>query len=86
VIPFAISALAKAGTGDVLAGTIAGLRAQGVKAYQAAVLGAFLHGSAAELAVEALGGEEGILASEVADYLANAIAKVRAGTIGKRRG
>ena len=39
VIPVATSALAHACTGDVLAGMIAGLRAQGVAPFEAAVLG-----------------------------------------------
>jgi NAD(P)H-hydrate epimerase len=35
VIPVATPALARAGTGDVLAGLIVGLRAQGLEAFQA---------------------------------------------------
>jgi NAD(P)H-hydrate epimerase len=54
VMPFATPALASAGTGDVLAGAIVGLRAQGVGSFEAAVLGAYLHGRAGELAGEAL--------------------------------
>jgi ADP-dependent NAD(P)H-hydrate dehydratase / NAD(P)H-hydrate epimerase len=52
VIPFATSALATAGTGDVLAGAIVGLIAQGLSEFDAAVCGAFLHGFAGELAEE----------------------------------
>ena len=37
------SAMAKAGSGDVLAGVIAGLLAQHMSAYDAAVLGVYLH-------------------------------------------
>lgn len=42
-------ALAKAGTGDVLAGIITALRAQGLGAIRAAVLGAYVHGATANL-------------------------------------
>ena len=48
VLPFANPALATAGTGDVLAGTIVGLLAQGVTPHAAARLGVWLHGTAGE--------------------------------------
>jgi len=49
VSPFANSALAKGGTGDVLAGFIGGLIAQGVEPYKAACLGVYIHGKTAEI-------------------------------------
>jgi hydroxyethylthiazole kinase-like uncharacterized protein yjeF len=44
--------LSVAGTGDVLAGTIAGLLAGGMPAYSAAVCGAWLHGAAGDALAE----------------------------------
>lgn len=42
--------MATAGSGDVLAGVITGLLAQGMKAFEAAVLGVYLHGKAGDMA------------------------------------
>jgi NAD(P)H-hydrate epimerase len=55
VIPYAIPALATAGTGDVLAGIIASFLGQGLAPYDAAVAGAFLHGAAGDAARKKLG-------------------------------
>lgn len=76
IIPYATSALATAGTGDVLAGAIVGLRAQGVRPYQAAVAGAYLHGLAGEIAASYLGSEASVVAGDVADSIGDAIAEV----------
>lgn len=77
VLPFATSALATAGTGDVLAGAILGFRAQGLAAYEAAVLGGYVHGRAGEMAAKALGSEAAVVAGDVADCLADAMAELR---------
>jgi len=71
VLPFANAALAKAGTGDVLAGTIVALRAQGLDGFRAAVVGAYLHGLAGEIVAERLGAA-GVVAGDVARALAEA--------------
>lgn len=68
VIPFAEPALATAGTGDVLAGTIAGLLAQGLTCHEAAVCGAFLHGLAGKMWARD-NGHAGLLAGELAERL-----------------
>jgi NAD(P)H-hydrate epimerase len=65
VIPVASPALARGGTGDVLAGLIVGLRAQGVDAYDAAVAGAWIHARAGLEAADALGTTASVLASDV---------------------
>lgn len=76
VLPFATSALATAGTGDVLAGAIVGLLAQGVEPYKAAVLGGFLHGRAGELAADTLGSEATVIAGDVSDALPQALSEL----------
>lgn len=55
VLPFANPALAKAGSGDVLAGIIVALRAQGLPPFEATLVGGYLHGLAGLLAREDLG-------------------------------
>ncbi|MXY60436.1 MAG: NAD(P)H-hydrate dehydratase, partial [Chloroflexi bacterium] len=62
--PFANPALATAGSGDVLAGVIGGLLAQGMERYEAAVAGVYLHGAAAER-WSAANGSGGMLASDL---------------------
>jgi NAD(P)H-hydrate epimerase len=53
VLPFALPALATAGSGDVLAGAIVAFLAQGLPAFEAAYLGAYLHGQAGLLLTRA---------------------------------
>lgn len=65
-------ALATAGTGDVLTGAIAALIGQGMDLFDAAALGAYLHGAAAD-AWAARFGPAGLLARDLADALPGAI-------------
>jgi NAD(P)H-hydrate epimerase len=73
-IPVATPALAHAGTGDVLAGVIAGLRAQGLDAYDAARLGAWVHAQAGLAAAVIQGSTASVLAGDVLDAVADVLA------------
>lgn len=69
MLPVATPALARAGTGDVLAGIITGIRAQGVPAFEAACTGVWLHGQAGLRAAARLGGTAGVLAGDLINEL-----------------
>ncbi|MCS7282188.1 MAG: NAD(P)H-hydrate dehydratase [Anaerolineae bacterium] len=73
--PFANPALATGGTGDVLAGTIVALRAQGLGPFEAAAAGAYLHGLAGELARSSLG-RAGVAAGDLPARLPEAWRRV----------
>ena len=75
--PFANPGLASAGTGDVLAGAIAGLLSQGLSLENAAALGVYLHGAAGERVREEIG-ETGMIASDLLAALPRAINDIRA--------
>jgi NAD(P)H-hydrate epimerase len=64
--------MASGGTGDVLAGLIASLVAQGLPPFRAAVAGVYLHGRAGDLARDRQG-EAGLIAGDVAECLPAAI-------------
>ncbi|MCZ7545062.1 MAG: NAD(P)H-hydrate dehydratase [Anaerolineae bacterium] len=76
VMPFATSALATAGTGDVLAGAILGFRAQGLEPFDAAVAGAYVHGLAGVEAEEEMLTPASVTAGDVRDRLPLALAMV----------
>jgi hydroxyethylthiazole kinase-like uncharacterized protein yjeF len=72
--PFATAALARAGTGDVLAGAIAGLLAQKLLPFEAAVAAGYLHGHAGVLVAQAFGTTASVLASDILEGLIEALA------------
>jgi hydroxyethylthiazole kinase-like uncharacterized protein yjeF len=74
VQPFATAALAKAGTGDVLAGAITGLLAQGLEPFDAALVGAWLHGMAGLRAQDMAGTSASVVAGDVLAMLSGAVA------------
>ncbi|MBI4336414.1 MAG: NAD(P)H-hydrate dehydratase [Chloroflexi bacterium] len=80
VSPFANPALATAGTGDVLAGLIAGLLAQGMGPYDAAAAGVYLHGAAGELVRQEVG-DAGALASDLLPLLPRVIHRCKKGEL-----
>lgn len=71
---YGCSALAKAGTGDVLAGIISGLIAQGVCIFDASKLGVYLHSVTGEILAEELT-EYSVMASDIPKNLHKAIKK-----------
>ena len=68
-------AQAKAGSGDVLAGVIAGLCATGLSAFDGGCVGAYITGKAAEIAVLETG-EYSLLASDTIAHLGKAFLSV----------
>lgn len=72
ISPFANPVLSTAGTGDILAGAVAGLLAQGLKPFDAAAVGVYIHGLAGEMLREKIG-DAGALASELLPFLPQAI-------------
>jgi hydroxyethylthiazole kinase-like uncharacterized protein yjeF len=76
VSPFANPGLASGGTGDVLAGAVVGLLAQGLAPFDAAVAGVYLHGLAAELVRFGLN-NAGMVASDLLPALPEAIGLLR---------
>ena len=76
MLPFATPALATAGTGDVLAGTLVAMLAQGLNAYDAAIAGAYLHGLAGEIAQREIG-DAGVVAGDLLPHLPQAIQNIK---------
>ena len=64
--------MATGGSGDVLTGMIVSLMAQGLNSFEAACVGAYLHGKAGVAAAEELG-EAGMLAGDLIRYAAKSL-------------
>ena len=64
--------LSTAGTGDVLTGVITGHLAQGYHPVEAAMMGVYFHGLAADIAVNQYG-IEGLIAGDVTEFLGRAV-------------
>jgi NAD(P)H-hydrate epimerase len=79
VSPFANPGLASAGTGDVLAGAIAGMAAQGLSPFDAASLGVYLHGAAGDMIKNVLG-DTGMIASDLLMALPAVIKQLKSTT------
>jgi hydroxyethylthiazole kinase-like uncharacterized protein yjeF len=65
------SALAKAGTGDVLSGFIGALLGQGLNAVAAVAAGAFIHGRVADYWIKNGGNNKTLLASDLPQLISN---------------
>ncbi len=76
VSPYVNAGLASAGTGDVLAGMISGLVAQGLSSFDAASCAVYIHGYVAD-ALRATKGNAGILASDLLSNIPNSVNDIR---------
>jgi NAD(P)H-hydrate epimerase len=75
--PFKTTALATAGTGDILTGLIAGLLAQGLTAFDAAQVGVYIHGRAGVTATAFYGrNERSVTARDVLEALPFALDEI----------
>lgn len=76
VIPVASPALARAGTGDVLAGIIVGLRAQGLEAFESAVSGGWIHAQSGLGAAKSKGTTMSVLAGDLLEAMIEVVAEL----------
>jgi ADP-dependent NAD(P)H-hydrate dehydratase len=73
------SALAKAGTGDVLTGMIGGFLAQGLDTLQASATAAYLHGRLADEWIRAGQDKSSMTASDLTTLLPQVVSRLRLG-------
>jgi hydroxyethylthiazole kinase-like uncharacterized protein yjeF len=67
--------MSTAGSGDVLTGIVLSLLAQGYPSSEAALLGAFIHGLAGDLAASDIS-QQALIAADIIDYLGKAFLKI----------
>ncbi|GIV65862.1 MAG: bifunctional ADP-dependent (S)-NAD(P)H-hydrate dehydratase/NAD(P)H-hydrate epimerase [Bellilinea sp.] len=75
-IPVASPALARAGSGDVLTGLIAGLLAQGVAPFTAAITAAWVHALAGLIAEQQIGQSASVLAGDILRAVPQALTRL----------
>ena len=77
IIPTGNSALAKAGTGDVLSGFIGALMARSLSPFTAAAIGSFIHGKLADEWVKSGKDADALMAQDLKDLLPFVLTKLR---------
>jgi NAD(P)H-hydrate epimerase len=77
IIPVASSALAKAGSGDVLSGMIASLIGQGLERFEAASAAAWIHARSGLTAAQYLGSEAAVLATDIIQSIADVFTELK---------
>jgi ADP-dependent NAD(P)H-hydrate dehydratase / NAD(P)H-hydrate epimerase len=75
--PFSNAALATAGSGDVLAGVIGGLLAQGSHVHLAAICGVYIHALAGIGASHEFQSDVSVTALDILDYVGSAISRIK---------
>lgn len=68
--------MATGGSGDVLTGILTGLLAQGYSSKETCLMGMFIHGLAADIAVQNIS-EEALIAGDIIEYLGKAFLYIR---------
>lgn len=76
VVPFKTDALGTAGTGDILAGLIVGMRTQGLSAYDSAIVATYLHALCGVMAEGSIGSSRAVIAGDIIDMIGKAFHQI----------